>query len=121
MGLRLKSGVYVGTKGSVISSITFLSRKDAIDGNYDAPPKVSREIKKFFQKSTTNHHNDFRVTRNTDGTYTAISDNPGQVPGSHAVYVKIIGPRGGIKSFYKTTYDNKGKKVHTKYKYGGKK
>lgn len=121
MGLRLNSGVYVGTRGSIHSSIAFLSRQDAINGNYDAPPKTSREIKKFFQKSTTNHFDDFRVTKNTDGTYSAISDNPGQVPGSHAVYVKIIGPRGGLKSFYKTTYDNKGNIVHTKYKYGGKK
>ena len=121
MGLKLNSGVYVGTRGSVESGISFLSRQSAINGNYNAPAKASKEIKKFFQKSTTNHHNDFRVTKNTDGTFSAISDNPGRVPGSHSVYVKVVGPRGGLKVFYKTTYDNKGNKVHIKLKFGGKK
>lgn len=121
MGLRLNSGVYVGTRGSVVSSITFSSRTEAINGNYGAPPKATKEIRKFFKKSTTNHHNDFRVTRNSDGSYSAISDNPGKVPGSHAVYVKTIGPHGGLKEFYKDTYDNQGNFVHKKYKFGGKK
>lgn len=121
MGLKLNSGVYVGTKGSVSSSKTFSSRNEAIIGDYGAPPKASASIKKFFKNSVTNHFDDFRVTKNTDGTYSAIADNPGKVPGSHAVYVKVVGPRGGLKSLYKTTYDNKGKMVHTKYKAGGKK
>lgn len=121
MGMKLNSGVYVGTKGSVQSSIEFLSRNEAINGNYEAPPKATNRIKKFFQKSTTNHFDDFRVTKNTDGTYSAIADNPGAVKGSHAVYVKTIGPKGGLKSMYKTTYDSEGNLIHTKYKYGGKK
>lgn len=61
-----------------------------------------------------------RKKQNTDGTYSTIADNPGQVPGSHAVYVKTIGPRGGLKEMYKTTYDNNGNFVHKKYKAGGK-
>ncbi len=120
MGLRLNSGVYVGTKGSVISSIAYSSRSEAVNGDYGAPPKTSDEIRKFFKKSTTNHYTDFRVTKNSDGTFSAISDNPGRVPGSHAVYVKIIGPQGELIEFYKDTYDNEGKFVHKKYKYGGK-
>lgn len=121
MGMRLNSGVYVGTKGSVLSFVRFNSRQEAISGEYNAPPKATEQIRKFFRKSTTNHHNDFRVTKNADNTYSAISDNPGKVPGSHAVYVKVVGKNGGLKSFYKTTYDNKGNFVHTKYKAGGKK
>lgn len=121
MGLKLNSGVFVGTKGSVSSSKTFSSRVEAINADYGAPPKASDSIKRFFKNSVTNHFNDFRVTKNTDGTYTAIADNPGKVPGSHAVYVKIVGPRGGLKELYKITYDNNGKKVHKKYKAGGKK
>ncbi|MBP3853382.1 MAG: hypothetical protein J6D18_02305, partial [Erysipelotrichaceae bacterium] len=94
MGLLLNSGVYVGTQGSIESSTTFSSRQEAINSDYNAPSKVGKHIKKFFQKSTTNHHTDFRITKNTDGTYSAISDNPGKVPGSHAVYVKTIEPNG---------------------------
>lgn len=121
MGLKMNSGVYVGTKGSVISFTSFDSRHDAILGNYDAPDKVSLSISNFFKKSTTNHFNDFKVSKNVDGTYTAIGDNPGKVTGSHAVYVKIINSNGKTISVYKTTYDNKNKFVHKKIKMGGKK
>jgi len=120
MGLKMNSGVYVGTKGSVISFVTFSSRKDAVNGEYNAPKKVSDKIRDFFKNSLTNHFNDFRVSKNTDGTYTAVGDNPGRVPGSHAVYVKVIGSDSKTISVYKTTYDNNNKFVHKKPKMGGK-
>lgn len=121
MGLKMNSGVYVGTRGSVISFVSFLSRKDAIDGDYNAPSGVTENIRRFFRKSTTNHFNDFKVSKNTDGTFTAIGDNPGQVEGSHAVYVKVVDGTGKTMEMYKTTYDNKNKFVHKKTKTGGKK
>jgi len=120
MGLKMNSGVYVGTKGSVVSFVSFGSRQDAINGDYNAPKIVSDSIKKFFKKSTTNHFNDFKVSKNIDGTYTAIGDNPGKVKGSHAVYVKTIDSNGKTIDVYKTTYDNKNKFVHKKPKIGGK-
>jgi len=120
MGLRMNSGVYVGTKGSVVSFVSFGSRQEAINGDYNAPPTVSEKIRQFFKKSMTNHSNDFKVSVNIDGTYTAIGDNPGKVPGSHAVYVKIIDASGKTLEVYKTTYDNKNKFVHKKPKMGGK-
>ena len=120
MGLKMNSGVYIGTKGSVISFVSFNSRQEAIDGNYDASEIVAENIRKFFKKSTTNHFNDFKVSKNVDGTYTAIGDNPGKVKGSHAVYVKIINSSGKTIDMYKTTYDNKNRFVHKKTKIGGK-
>lgn len=120
MGLKINSGVYVGTKGSVISFVSFNSREDAIYGDYNAPSIVSENIQRFFKKTTSNHFNDFKVSKNTDGTYTAIGDNPGKVEGSHAVYVKIINSKGKTIDFYKTTYDNKNRFVHKKTKMGGK-
>lgn len=121
MGLKMNSGVYIGTKGSVISFVSFSSRKNAINGNYNAPSSISNNIKNFFKKSVTNHYDDFKVSKNVDGTFTAVANNPGKVPGSHAVYVKIIGANGKTIDIYKTTYDNKNKLVHTKHKIGGKK
>lgn len=120
MGLRMNSGVYVGTRGSVISFVAFPSRQDAIDGDYNAPSSVAENIRRFFKKSTTNHFSDFKVSSNTDGTFTAIGDNPGRVEGSHAVYVKIVDKNGKTIELYKTTYDNKNKFVHKKTKTGGK-
>lgn len=120
MGLKMNSGVYVGTKGSVISFVSFSTRQEAINGDYNAPKVVTDKIQKFFKKSTTNHYNDFKVSKNVDGTYTAIGDNPGRVKGSHAVYVKVINSKGITVDVYKTTYDNKNKFVHKKPKMGGK-
>ena len=120
MGMRMNSGVYIGTKGSVISFVSFGSRKSAINGDYNAPLEIAKNIKNFFKKSVTNKYDDFKVSKNVNGTYTAVANNPGIVPGSHAVYVKIIGANGNTISVYKTTYDNNNKFVHTKYKLGGK-
>lgn len=121
MGLKMDSGVYIGTKGSIISSVSFLSRRDAINGDYNAPSKATEKIRDFFRKSTTNHFTDFKVSSNKDGTFTAVGDNPGRVPGSHATYVKVVSPLGKTLDMYKTTYDNNNKFVHKKGKIGGKK
>lgn len=116
MGFKLNSGVYVGTRGSIVSSVSFSSRKDAIAGNYNATPEASAGIHKFFKYKTTNHYDGFYVLKQNDGSYLAVADNPGKVPGSHAVYVKEVSPTGDTTKVYKTTYDNKGNIAHTKDK-----
>lgn len=116
MGFKLNSGVYVGTRGSIISSVSFNSRQDAIAGNYNATPAASAGIQKFFKDKTTNHYDGFYVLKQNDGSYLAVADNPGKVPGSHAVYVKEVSPTGDTTKVYKTTYDNKGNIAHTKDK-----
>ena len=116
MGFKLNSGVYVGTRGSIISSVLFKNRQDAINGNYNSTPEASKSIKKFFKDKTTNHYDGFYVLKQNDGSYLAIADNPGKVPGSHAVYVKEVSASGDTIKVYKTTYDNKGNIAHTKDK-----
>ena len=116
MGFKLNSVVYIGTRGSIISTITFKDRQDAITGDYNANKEVSKNIKKFFKDKATNHFNGFYVLKQNNGSYLAVADNPGKVPGSHAVYVKEISSSGETLRVYKTTYDNKGNIAHTKDK-----
>ena len=116
MGFKLNSGVYVGTRGSIVSSVSFNSRQEAINGNYNATTTSSENINKFFKNKTTNHYNGFYVLKKNDGSYLAVADNPGKVPGSHAVYVKEVSSNGDTTKVYKTTYDSKGEIAHTKDK-----
>lgn len=116
MGFKLNSGVYVGTRGSIVSSISFSSRQEAVSGNYHATKEVSDSIRKFFKDKVTNHYDGFYVLKENNGSYMAVADNPGKVPGSHAVYVKEVSPSGDTTKVYKTTYDNHGQIAHTKDK-----
>lgn len=116
MGFKLNSGVYVGTRGSIVSSISFNSRQEAINGDYKVTPAVSVNIKRFFKNKTTNHYKGFYVLKFNNNSYLVVADNPGKVPGSHAIYVKEISSDGETIKVYKTTYDNKGVIAHTKDK-----
>lgn len=116
MGFKLNSGVYVGTVGSIVSSLSFPDRVSAIGANYGAPTEVSDSIRHFFKDKVTNHYDGVYVLKQNNGSYLAVADNPGKVPGSHAVYVKEISPNGETTKMYKTTYDNNGHIAHTKDK-----
>lgn len=118
MGLKMNSGAYIGTKGSIQSIIRFNSKSEAINGNYNAPPNASKRIKSYFKHTVKNNYKDLKVARTKNGNYVVASYNLGKVPGSYAVYVKIINPRGDTISVYKDTYDNKGNFIHRKFKFG---
>lgn len=118
MGLKMKSGAYVGTRGSITSVIEFKTKQEAVNGDYNAPPKASERIKSYFKTTVKNQYLDLKVAKAKNGNYIALSYNPGRVEGSYAVYVKIISPKGETISVYKDTYDNNGKFVHRKFKYG---
>ena len=51
-----------------------------------------------------------------NGNYKLKMENPGRVPGSKAVYCKIVDSEGHTVRVYKETYDPNGKLVHTKEK-----
>lgn len=44
---------------------------------------------------------------------------PGRVPGSKAIYEKVVNAEGKTTQYFKTTYDNNGKVVHIKNKIDG--
>ena len=52
----------------------------------------------------------------SDGNYQIKMENPGKVPGSKAVYYKIVDPEGHTIRVYKETYDPNGNLVHVKEK-----
>ena len=79
------------------------------------PDAIQKGVKSFF-KGSSNHYDSYHVTVNSDGTYTAIMENPGRVPGSRAIYYKVLDAAGHVLRVYKETYDPQGNLVHTKEK-----
>ena len=59
---------------------------------------------------------DIVVTEHDNGLIVLAYKKPGKVPGSYAIYYKIIFKDGTIRSVFKDTYDNHGKFVHRKIK-----
>lgn len=51
-----------------------------------------------------------------NGNHQIKMENPGRVPGSKAIYYKIIDPEGKTIRVYKETYDPDGNLVHVKEK-----
>ncbi len=99
-----KNNIYRGTtKNSALKSINKL------------PKEIQKGTKSFF-KGSSNNYNNYSVNKNSDGTYTVKMENPGRVPGSKAVYYKIIDSNGNTIRVYKETFDPKGNLVHRKEK-----
>ena len=84
--------------------------------NVDKMPQLIQKGVKSFFKGSSNNYNSYSVTHNKDGTYTIKMTNPGKVPGSKAVYYKIMDSNGKTIRVYKETYDPSGNLVHVKEK-----
>ena len=80
------------------------------------PKEIQNSVKKFFKGSSNNYNSYSVVSQNTDGTYTIKMINPGRVPGSKAVYNKIVDSSGKTLKVFKDTFDPEGKLVHRKEK-----
>lgn len=91
------------------------SKRDALENVKNLPQSIQKSVKSFF-KGSSNNYNKYWVSRNSDGTYTVKMENPGRVPGSKAVYYKIIDKNGKTLKVYKDTFDPAGKLVHRKDK-----
>lgn len=91
------------------------TKTQALSSINDLPEEVQNSTKSFF-KGGSNAYNGFAVTKNSDGTYTAVMVKPGDVPGSQAVYIKQIDSTGKTTSVIKNTYDPQGNLVNSKDK-----
>lgn len=103
---RTKGGrtIYEGTsKSSALSSVSSL------------PKEIQNSAKSFF-KGGSNHYNSFSVETLSNGNYQIKMENPGRVPGSKAIYYKIVDSEGRTVRVYKETYDHNGNLVHVKEK-----
>ena len=115
MGTGAGKGLNFGnTKGS--RTISTATKKSAALGDVGKlPGPIQRGVKSFF-KGSSNNYNNYSVSKNKDGSYTFRMENPGRVPGSKAIYYKIIDSDGKTVRVYKETYDPQGNLVHRKEK-----
>jgi len=107
-------GGFGGTKGGT-SIYSGTSKSSALSSVSSLPKKIQGSAKSFF-KGGSNHYDKFSVEKLSDGNYQIKMENPGKVPGSKAVYYKIVDPEGHTIRVYKETYDPNGNLVHVKEK-----
>ncbi len=113
MGTGL-SGNYSNTKGGrILYSVN--TKSSAISSTSSLPETIQKTVKSFF-RGGSNNYNRFLVQKNPNGGYTAKMENPGKVPGSKAIYYKVINENGKTVRVYKETYDPNGNLIHTKEK-----
>ena len=107
-------GGFGGTKGGT-SIYSGTSKSSALSSVSSLPKEIQGSAKSFF-KGGSNHYDKFSVEKLSDGNYQIKMENPEKVPGSKAVYYKIVDPEGHTIRVYKETYDPNGNLVHVKEK-----
>lgn len=107
-------GGFGGTKGAK-EIYSGSSKSDALKSVPSLPSQVQKGVKSFF-KGSSNHYIRYEILKDKKGNFVIKMENPGRVPGSKAVYYKIIDPDGKTIRVYKETYDPDGNLVHRKEK-----
>jgi len=97
------------------SVIEATKKSSALKNINNLPANIQKSVKSFF-KGSSNNYNKYSVFKNKNNTYTIKMENPGKVPGSKAVYYKIIDDNGKTLRVYKDTFDPKGRLIHRKDK-----
>ncbi len=102
---------------SAVQSIqsTYPTKQSALSGASSYPPAIAKSAKSFF-KGGSNAYKNFTISRQSDGSYHFTMEKPGNVPGSKAIYHKIVSSDGETIRVYKDTFDPQGKLVHRKEK-----
>ena len=99
-------------RGSIIKATKKSSALKSVD---KLPSSIQKSAKSFF-KGSSNNYNSYSVIKNKNNTFTIKMENPGKVPGSKAVYNKIVDSDGKTIKVYKDTFDPLGNLVHRKDK-----
>lgn len=97
------------------SIIKATRKSDALKSVDKLPSNIQKNAKSFF-KGSSNNYNSYSVFKNKNNTYTIKMENPGKVPGSKAIYNKIVDSEGKTIRVYKDTFDPSGNLVHRKDK-----
>jgi hypothetical protein len=90
------------------------NKKSALEVILSLPKKIQANIKIFFRRGSKGY-NYFSV-KNIEIGYLVTMIKPGKVPGSNAIYQKIINKKGETIVAFKETYDYNGDLIHTKDK-----
>ena len=93
-----------------------MTNKSSALKNVDKLPSNIQKSAKSFFKGSSNNYNSYSVFKNKNNTYTIKMENPGRVPGSKAVYNKIVDSEGKTIKVYKDTFDPSGNLVQRKDK-----
>ena len=107
-------GRFKGTKGSG-TKIYANSKAEAKEAIKSLPPKVQGAATRMIKRAS-DRYTSFEVKKLPNGNTLLKVENPGQVPGSKAIYYKELNPNGETIRMYKETYDPKGNLVHIKEK-----
>ncbi len=105
----------IKTAKSGRSIIKATKKSSALKSVDKLPSNIQKSAKSFF-KGSSNNYNSYSVIKNKNNTYTIKMENPGKVPGSKAVYYKIVDSNGKTIRVYKDTFDPLGNLVHRKDK-----
>ena len=81
---------------------------------FSMPTKVQNSLSRM--RVPANARGSMTVSKAGIGLYKIEATSLGRVPGSRAVYTKIVNNKGETMQMYKTTYDNKGNIPHVKDK-----
>ena len=107
--------VVKATKRSKSTIVKVTKKSSALKSIDKLPSNIQKSVKSFF-KGSSNNYNSYSVIKNKNNTYTIKMENPGKVPGSKAVYNKIVDSNGKKIKVYKDTFDPLGNLVHRKDK-----
>ncbi len=113
--LYLEALEYEISTSPVVNSTSFKNKKEFKENINSFDIKIQNQLKRT-AKRMSSLDVDIVVTEHDNGLIVLAYKKPGKVPGSYAIYYKIIFKDGTIRSVFKDTYDNHGKFVHRKIK-----
>ncbi len=87
-----------------------------LQGASQLPQKVLENFKRFASKVPQNARSNAGLDTTADGGYRFTATSVGNVPGSKAIYQKVVDGSGRTIGYLKTTIDPKGNIVHVKDK-----
>lgn len=104
-----------GGGGLMTTSGTVLSPKNPVKVTPDQLPEVAAKNYKRYRRKIRSSAEP-TITKQPDGGYVFETKIPGRVPGSYALYKKILGPDGTTTGYKKTTITPDGSTAHVKDK-----
>lgn len=108
-----------GTLASVTAlpeALGLINRQTIQEMSAEIPSAVERNFARFVKKIPANSKSSAVMEPLKDGGYRFSATSSGEVPGSKAIYEKIVDTAGKTVKYLKTTIDPKGQIVHIKDK-----